>query len=146
MGAHAAEKNPFQEVLDDHKALKALLAKIDETLGQRKTTVAEATRLLNQLGDHLIGHFALEESGGYFSEPMLQAPHLSARSQTLMGQHGRLSTEVRELVAPTHKGADAWWEETRSRFVGFQQELLLHERSEDGLLQEAYVDDLGNKD
>jgi hypothetical protein len=146
METYPAEKNPFQEVLDDHKALKALLAKIDETLGQRKGTVAEATRLLNQLGDQLIGHFALEESGGYFTEAVLHAPHLAARSQLLMDQHGRLSAAARELVASTDKGAGVWWEETGNRFAGFQQELLLHERSEDSLLQEAYVDDLGSKD
>jgi hypothetical protein len=146
MGAHPAEKNPFQEVLDDDKALKLLLAKIDETLGQRNATVAEATRLLRQLGDQLIGDFALEESGGYFTEAMLHAPHLEARSQTLMNQHGKLSAVARELVPPVGKGADAWWEETRHRFAALQQELLLHERSEDSLLQEAYVDDLGSKD
>jgi len=146
MDTHPTEKNPFQEVLDDHKTLKALLARINETLGQRKATVAEATELINQLADQLIGHFALEESGGYFTEAILHAPHLAARSQTLMGQYDVLSMAARALAAPTGKGADAWWEETRSRFVKFQQELLLHERSEDELLQAAYVDDLGNKD
>jgi hypothetical protein len=146
MGTPPTEKNPFQEVLDDHKALKALLVRIDETLGQGKTTMAEATRLLNQLGDQLIGHFALEESGGYFTEAVLHAPHLADRSQMLMGQHGKLSTAARELVAPSGKGADAWWEEIRNRFAKFQQELLLHEQREDSLLQEAYVYDLGSKD
>jgi hypothetical protein len=102
--------------------------------------------LLNQLGDQLIGHFALEESGGYFTEAVLHAPHLAARSQRLMGQHGKLASSARELVAPAGKGADAWWEETRHRFAGFYRELLLHEQSEDSLLQEAYVDDLGSKD
>jgi hypothetical protein len=146
METQSLEKNAFQEVLDDHKALKALLAEIDETLGQRKATVAEATRLLSQLGDQLIGHFALEESGGYFTEAVLYAPHLAERSEMLMGQHYRLSMAARKLVVPKGKGSDAWWEETRRRFAGFQQELLLHERSEDSLLQEAYVNDLGSKD
>jgi hypothetical protein len=108
--------------------------------------VAEATRLLNQLNDHLMSHFALEESGGYFTEAVLQAPHLAARSKTLMEQHDKLLRAARALIAPTGKGADSWWEETCQRFAGFQQELLLHERSEDSLLQEAYVDDLGSKD
>ena len=146
MSTQPTGKNPFQEVLDDHKALRALLTKIDETLGQRKATVAEATKLLHQLADHLIGHFALEESGGYFTEAVLHAPHLATRSQMLMGQHDKLSMAARGLAAPTDQGANAWWEETRHRFVGFQQELLLHERNEDGLLQEAYVNDLGSTD
>ena len=133
------KKNVFQEIFDDHKALKAMLATIDEALGQRKATVAEVTRLLNQLGDHLMAHFALEESGGYFTEAILQAPHLAARSKTLMEQHDMLLTAARALIAPTGTGADSWWEETCQRFAGFQRELLLHKRSEDSLLQEAYV-------
>ncbi len=146
MGPYPTEKNAFQEVLDDHKALRALLARIDETLAQHQATVAEAARLLNQLGDHLIGHFALEESGGYFTEAVLYAPHLAARSQMLMGQHGKLATAARELLAPSGLGADAWWEETRNRFAGFQRALLHHEQGEDSLLQEAYVYDLGSTD
>ena len=139
-------KNPFQEVFDDHKALKALLTRIDETLGQQETSVAEATKLLNQLGDHLMSHFALEESGGYFTEAVLHAPHLAARSKALMEQHDRLLRAARALIAPTDERTESWWEETRRRFVEFQQELLAHERNEDSLLQEAYVDDLGNTD
>jgi hypothetical protein len=145
MAANPADKNVLQEIFDDHKALKALLAKIDETLGQRQATVAEATRLLNQLGNHLMAHFALEESGGYFTEAVLHAPHLAGRSKALMDQHDRFLTAARALIAPTGEGADSWWEETRRRFAGFQQELLRHERSEDSLLQEAYVDDLGSE-
>ena len=139
-------KNVFQEVFDDHKALKALLARIDETFAERTATVAEATGLLNQLNDHLMSHFALEESGGYFTEAVLYAPHLAARSKALMDQHDKLLRAARALIAPTDKRSDSWWDETRRRFVGFQQELLLHERSEDNLLQEAYVDDLGSTD
>ncbi len=146
MGTPSAEKNPFQEVLDDHKALKILLAEIDETLDQRKATMAAAARLLNQLGDQLIGHFALEESGGYFTEAVLYAPHLAARSQMLMGQHGKLLIAARGLAAPADKGDDAWWEETRNRFARFQRELLHHEQREDSLLQEAYLYDLGSTD
>lgn len=139
-------KNVFQEVFDDHKALKALLARIDETLTERTATVAEATRLLNQLNDHLMSHFTLEESGGYFTEAVLHAPHLAARSKALMDQHDKLLRAARTLIAPTGEPSDSWWEETQRRFTGFQQELLLHERSEDSLLQEAYVDDLGSTD
>ncbi len=137
-----------QRIADDHRALKALLARIDEALDQRNKSVAEVGDLLGELGDRLIRHFTLEEEGGYFAEALTHAPRLVAKANELLAQHPRMCTRASELVqlASAESPTETWWRQTRERFLAFQEELLKHERAEDGLLQEAYQRDLGAND
>lgn len=142
-----SEENSYQLVLDDHKALKDQMAKIELTLQERNVSIAEASRVLAQFGDRLVQHFALEEEGGYFAEAMLQAPQLVSQANALMDQHAQLCTKIRNLaVISTSVEDEGRWKEIQNRFAQFLAELRIHERSEDDLLQKAYVDDLGAHD
>lgn len=142
------ELKAYQEVLQSHQFLKALLKEIEEALDRRQHSIAEVSDMLARLGDELIKHFALEEDGGYFAEALVRAPQLVARANDLLAQHPKMSTQVKGVLmqlAPA--GPDEqWWRETQRRFLAFQNELLKHERSEDKLLQEAYTQDLGSHD
>jgi hypothetical protein len=137
----------FDKVLEEHKAVKELLERVDRALSERTASIAEAGDLLAALGDRLVKHFALEEEGDYFADAVMRSPQLIARANDLMAQHPKMCTAVRDLAeVSTRLDPAAWWEETSQRFARFKVELLRHERLEDGLLQEAYNQDIGSSD
>ena len=138
----------YRKVLEDHQRLKSLLDTIHVALTKRSETVEDVSRLLGQLGDHLIKHFALEEDGGYFADALTNAPQLLSRANELLAQHPKMSGEAKELVQLGDRPHDSedWWTETTARFEAFKAELLKHEQLEDGLLQEAYQRDIGATD
>ncbi len=131
----------YQTMLEQHRALKDLLGRIDTALRERSATMEQVGRMLGELGDKLVKHFALEESGGYFGEALLHAPRLVSRANDLMAQHPKMAVEAKSIV-PLGASAEDWWAETAKRFEAFTKELLLHEQREDRLLQEAYTNDI----
>lgn len=147
MESRSPQSETYRRVLDDHLELKAMMARIDEALKERKDFEG-VCHLLGQLGDRLVAHFALEEEGGYFAEAVLHSPHLVAKANRLMAQHPKLSAKARTVLegAQAEQASDGWWEETRKRFDEVRQLLLRHEQGEDALLQEAYVRDIGSHD
>lgn len=137
----------YERIVEEHRLLKALLDQIEQMLQERKALVGEVCTLLGQLGDRLERHAVLEEEEGYFEEALQRAPQLIAAANELMAQHPKLCSLARDLVPDAGaETPDAWWEETGERFGRFKQELLKHERKEDGLLQEAYNRDIGSQD
>jgi iron-sulfur cluster repair protein YtfE (RIC family) len=146
--AKSADVTAYEIVLREHRRLKDLLTRVDLALTQRTSSISEVASLLAQLGDQLIKHFALEEDGNYFADLMLRAPQLISRANALMAQHPKMCTRVRELAVDlaAPQGPNDWWQETRRRFDAFRAELLRHETCENGLLQDAYVQDLGAHD
>ena len=104
--------------------------------------------MLAQLGDRLIKHFAIEEDGSYFGDALIHAPQLVSKANQLLAQHPKMCRQADRLlheIQISPEGGD-WWERTRKLFLEFRQELLLHERHEDRLLQEAYGQDIGSHD
>jgi len=149
MNPHGPEYHAYQKLVRDHETLKKLLDTIEQALMERSGTIDQIGDLLGKLGDRLVKHFALEEDGGYFAEALLHAPQLVSKANALLAQHPKMSQQAKTLVeglkTPPAAGGD-WWEETKARFFAFRVELLRHEKSENGLLQEAYVRDLGTHD
>ena len=148
MDSQSPEFKAYQEILEGHRELKALLQEIDDALAARTATIAAVSDLLARLGDKLIKHFALEEGEGYFSAALLNAPQLIAKANELLAQHPKMCTQARTMAENLTSGTDSdrWWQETHQRFQAFRAELLKHERNEDKLLQEAYTQDIGSHD
>ena len=148
MHADPADLTHHQKLLDDHRELKALMERIDQVLDTRSLTIAEAGKLLGELGDRLIKHFAFEEEGGYFGDALLQAPRLVSRANDLLAQHPKMCRQADKLcqLAMAKENSERWWQTTAERFRAFKEELLLHEQQENGLIQEAYHQDIGDND
>ena len=149
MNSHGPEYQAYQKLVRDHATLKNLLDRIEQTLTERSGTIDQIGDLLGKLGDRLVKHFALEEDGGYFAEALLHAPQLVSKANSLLAQHPKMSQQAKTLVEDLKSrpaAGEEWWQETKARFSAFRAELLRHERSENGLLQEAYVRDLGAHD
>ena len=148
MPSESPEMKHHQKLLEDHQALKDLLARIERALQKRDLPIPEVGKLLGELGDRLVKHFELEEQGGYFAEALLQAPRLVARANELLAQHPKMCTQADKLLelAGAEENAEGWWQKTRERFLAFKEEVMRHESKEDGLLQEAYQQDIGAND
>jgi len=148
MASESPEMKRHQKLLEDHQALKDLLARIERALHKRDLAVSEVGKLLGELGYRLVKHFELEEQGGYFAEALLQAPRLVARANELLAQHPKMCTRANDLLqlAGAEENAEAWWQKTQERFLAFKEELMMHEIKEDSLLQDAYQQDIGAND
>ena len=142
------EFKAFEEVCEAHRKLRARLATIEKALENRTVSIAEISDMLAQLADQLIKHFACEEEGGYFAEALIEAPQLVSHANRLMLQHPKMTAEARELagVADADAFPDLWWKQTQEQFIAFKEELLRHEKKEDGLIQEAMNRDIGSND
>jgi len=140
MSSAPQDPSSYDAVVEQHRRLRELLSQIQTALDQRQIGMAEVGDLLARLGDQLIRHFALEESGGYLCEALLHAPQLVRRANDLLAQHPKMARQARSLAAePVAAAGGDWWGETHQRFTAFAHELREHERREDRLLQEAYT-------
>jgi hemerythrin len=140
----ASQPQTVAQLLSQHRELKELVSRIERVLAEQSVGVDEAARLLGQLGDRLVKHFALEEANGYFADALTHAPQLIARANELLAQHPKMR-HLAEQMVETQPGEE-WWRQTRERFQAFSAALYQHERSEDGLLQEAYARDIAATD
>ena len=148
MNTHSPESRTYEKTLAEHQELKDLLKRIDEATLARSGTIAEVGDLLALLGDRLVKRFAMEEDGSYFGDALLHAPQLVSKANRLLAQHPKMCVQADKLLAEVRTAPERadWWERTRKLFVEFRDELLLHERQEDRLLQEAYGQDIGSHD
>lgn len=139
----------FQEHVSQHRELRALLTRIDETLQRSSASIDEIGQLLGQLGDRLVHHFTCEEEGGYFAEALVHAPQLLAKANALLAQHPKMCVQAKNLTVELQLGTAPnidWRTRTAALFTAFRDELLRHEKQENVLLQEAYQRDIGIND
>ena len=140
---------------DEHRALEAWLVSLGGLLkglaggepGAEPT--AQALRNLERFAENLSAHFGREESPeGLFAQALAAAPHLDRRVVAVQEQHGPLGDVIRQIVEDAgYAGlsADAW-RHVADAFEAFAEELLVHEREENAIASDAYLEDLGAGD
>lgn len=107
--------------------------------------------LLRELRDKLALHFALEEAYGYFEDPAFASPQVTQRAANLRSEHTALYVEISALVDMADELLhDRKLEHlTQSIPCGFDHfcfRLEQHEDSERELIQDAFIDELGEGD
>ena len=144
MAATPQASELFGLLAEEHQALKELLSRIETALADRCLTIAQVGDLLAELGDRLVKHFSMEETGGYLADFVTRAPQLVRRANELLAQHPKMAGRAQQLVTlgSARSASQQWWDETQTRFAAFMQELLTHERLEDRLVQQAYTEDI----
>jgi hemerythrin-like domain-containing protein len=138
----------FELLLEEHKQLRALLSELSEMLTRRSATIKEATGRLQQLDEQIHVHFQAEEASDCFPELVSNSPRVSERVTNLLAEHGELRAEAHALAegAAQCKGSAEDWDRLAKAFEQFAAKLLLHERTENELVQEVFTDDIGSKD
>ncbi len=140
------------EIKEDNQRLKELLAELRSIAGpDRNGPELSRHELLEKLGDlrdQLATHFSLEEAFGYFDEPLIAAPRLSARAEELRQQHADLFVRICRLVDDAE---EAYQRESHHRafhlvayrFQEFDSQFQVHEQAENELILEAFNADIG---
>ena len=105
-------------------------------------------QLLAAFRDQLATHFTLEESYGYFEDPIQVAPWLSNTANKLRKQHSSLYVEITRIVelGETYEYEECLrrhWRNLTQSFCAFDDKLDEHESAENQLIQEALLQDIG---
>ena len=142
----------LREIKEDNERLKDLFAELRQACSpdrrEVKLTRHELLEKLGDLRDQLATHFALEEAFGYFDEPLMAAPRLSAQAEELRLQHADLFVRFCQLVEDAE---DLYQHETHAhafyhvaeQFREFDAILQAHEQAENNLILEAFNSDIG---
>jgi iron-sulfur cluster repair protein YtfE (RIC family) len=138
----------YGRVLEEHRALRSLLAEIEVAVTQRPAKLAPVINLLESLSEHLGNHFTLEETGDCFSQLVAQAPRMAERIAALLREHTDLHNQLIEFTGHVRHcgGTEAEWEQLATRFHTFRAALHNHEQRENELIQEVFTEDIGSKD
>ena len=124
------------------------------TLGERgqgdesELTLMRAVNLLAALRRELKEHFALEERAGLMAAATEAAPRLSGRADRLTREHADLSATVARILEDllSSQKLPERWAALAESFARFSETLLAHERAEEEMVREAFLDDLGGGD
>ena len=119
---------------------------LDATLGH-----PELVKLLRRLCEQLALHFSLEESFGYFEEPLYSAPQLSREAERLRSEHATILKRLKSIVSEAERLAslNAWASLACMipyHFGEFDAQLKRHEAEENELLMACYDSELGAGD
>ncbi len=144
----------LQEIKDDSREFRQLMAQAAEMLGPANLSTVEPRRivdLLCRMRDQLALHFTLEEAYGYFEDALHAAPQLSEQAEMLRNQHQPLFVDFCQTVECAEQllYADAD-DHARARigrmFHNFLADMQLHEEREQDLILAAFNDDIGAGD
>lgn len=144
-------RGPRSEHQSIAAAVKAMEARL-KRLGDGKPDAGrsgEVVRGLEGLAREIVEHFAREEAPeGIFAKALVQAPRVERRVAAVRRQHGPLGTELARIVEDAGYAGVAphAWQVVAERFHAFAETLCGHERAEEGILTDAYLDDLGGGD
>ena len=130
---------------DDMHRVHAALRQDVERLPAVLAAPAEARRFLAELRDHLGQHFRGEEEDGYMAAVLKQRPQDERAVQKLLAEHAPLMKELDALVrqAETAVRID---EGFRARISAWAEMLRRHEAEENVLVEDAFNQDIGQKD
>lgn len=138
----------YEQARQEHEMIRERLKCLHRRLEQQQAPLDEIVRLLTELRDCLNTHFHNEECEGFFDQIVTRAPQLSQQADSLTREHVELLQDLDALMlfAECGSGKPISWQTLALRFQDFMKKLMHHESEENGMLQQAYVDDLGTKD
>jgi len=144
----AKEREIHKRIREEHDRLRNLLGQISREMSARKGTAADLAQQFQSLRDQLHEHFVEEEDHGFFEQITSQAPRFVSQTQKLCDEHVEMLEKVDQLISRAGQGdgSDEWWSGLVGAFHELSRELMQHEHEENDLLQQAYSDDIGEKD
>jgi iron-sulfur cluster repair protein YtfE (RIC family) len=148
----------IQQVMEEHRQLKELLAELRAFLEQPRPEIgedgahpwaAELSKKLVSLHDELFRHFRYEEEGGMVEELSRNHPEQSRKIDEVVDEHPQILAEVRQLMAATlaySVGQQPDDPSLRRRIIALLERLDRHERAETELIQSVEYQDVGAAD
>jgi len=148
MAADLSKPSVYELTRLEHVQIRNQLRELHRVLALQQTSLEEVERLLQELRAGLHQHFCNEEREGFFEQIVARAPQLSRQADSLTHEHADMIEELDSILRSTQRGEvqPVCWRTLALRFEDFMKCLMHHESEENGMLQQAYVDDLGTKD
>ena len=151
-------RGPAEDLREQHEQLVLHLKQVHSSVEAGALEIRRGRRghirrradakAIAELEDRLSEHFRLEESGGYLADALRVAPRYHARAEVLRAQHDDLSAEMRgicELAGVSGRSLEAW-SELEWRLGAFARRLREHERAENEITSDAFLEDIGTSD
>ena len=144
------ESARYSEVLKQHGLLQECIARLGAAAWPETEPPSEALQLaaLVQETAHLhkvlIGHFALEEEGGYLAPVIEKRPGLSDKVDILKEQHTEILSMLGRLERQFKDGTSL--EDARASVLEIVGLAARHEAAETDLIQKTLVEDIGVAD
>jgi hypothetical protein len=141
----------FEEVKEAHHELEALIKRIRrlcQPADWSDTACRELSDKLNLLAELTGSYFALEETYGYFEDPVFVNAIYSHRVSDLRAEHRNLLAEIRQLSDHAarllyHGRLPDCGNAISARFSVFADQFERHEFRERELITEGFSVDLG---
>ena len=139
----------LSHVLAEHRDLFNLMASVRSAFAAEGPPSADqqtqVLACLRRLRANLAEHFLQEERGGFLEEAVTRVPRLSSAVREIVGQHPLLLAELDGVIERLDAAlsADSAWDAAADGFRRFAEHMAAHERSENGVVQEGYNEDLG---
>lgn len=141
----AKSTHPTAASLDrSHASLLDELPRLEQLLG-RDAWVQDLSAELKGLRGLVLDHFRSEEQGGYMETIRQENPRLEHRVAHLAQEHGSLSDSLEEILG-TAAEVLRKEQDLRTQVANWILKLRDHETREIDLVQDAFNQDIGNKD
>lgn len=127
-------------IVHEHGALRQKIEGINSVLSGPRPEPTEVDRLLREFLTALHVHFTTEESEGFFTAIVTNAPQHAERAGELCIEHRQLLHDADDLCRFAEAGSPSmpWWRELTGRCHEFNKRLARHEREEHRLMNEAH--------
>jgi hypothetical protein len=129
--------------------LSALVSLAEKGRGdESEAAVMRAMSLLTALRREFKEHFVLEEGAGLLAAAADAAPRLSRRASLLGREHADMDAALGRILQDllSSQKAPERWAALLESFGRLSETLLAHERAEEEMVREAFMDDLGGGD
>lgn len=148
MDTKMLRQSAYEQTRLEHEQIREQIELLHRQLVQRRASLEDIEQSLIALRDILFSHFHSEERDGFFEQIVARAPQLSRQADVLTHEHTALLNELDGLIQSVQgiSGRPLCWQTLDMSFDDFTKKLMHHESAENGILQQAYVDDLGTKD
>jgi iron-sulfur cluster repair protein YtfE (RIC family) len=148
MATPILKQEVFEQARAEHEQIRERLKLLHQQLDKRQASLDDIIKRLQELRDCLTAHFRSEECDGFFQQIVEHAPQLTRKADVLSHEHLAMLDELDQLIqfATCDSGQPLCWRTVTLRFDEFMRKLMHHEREENGMLQTAFVDDLGTMD
>lgn len=141
-----------KKVVDEHNCIKRDLNRILETIQSKilpDSFVEWKLEYIWRIRDFrnvLLKHFDLEESGGFITEIVKQAPEKAANAKQLNAEHGKIIRNLDQIIS--HIKFVENYDEVALKLIReevekFVESLRNHETKENELVQKAFYQEYG---
>ena len=123
-------------MLDEHRGLRSMVAELRSACDAGAWSGGRMHERARRLAAMAAEHFAHEEDGGYMADVIASCPWMARAADRLLREHAFMREELMVMCEAPHTL-------TRARLMALLDLLSRHEREENAMVQELWLQDMG---